>query len=556
MGDGGPAVLAAAVRIDRLALAFATVLRELADAPDAENVRAAVAFDADIDGDLDLVVATEDGLRVLLNDGGGRFGLLRGVPGTEDAEAQPARPGGRGPIRGLAVAAGAEGVPPLLAVCTGAGRDLLLRGGITGLEPALTLPVRAGACRAAAFTDVDADGGLDLALLIAAGGTTGLHVLRDVARAPTPDDGMAPPDPEVGSVGSAASTDEAATLVFDRTIGDAAEGVGAADAAFLLTAAGEAVFTLPASLPALPDYLELQLRRQGGVGTTVRPRLIDSEGTAFDGPEVATGPAWRTIILQGPAAWPRADRAEGVPALPITAVALVVAAPAPAEGRLSVDSILSTTNSEMSILIEDFERRSPRYSWPAAGRLLIGDLDADSRDDLLVLRGEAPPVTLLTADAQDGPPFRERGVGLREPGLLTAGVLLDADRDGDLDALLTARGARDRLFVGDGWGRLLDATASSLPVDWSDGEAIAAADLDLDGLQDVVIGNADGTDRLYLARGDGRFADATPDLGFDEVETAAVVLADIDGDGDTDVISMPRDGREPPLIRVAVEPAP
>src|SRR5690606_13455411 len=91
----------------------------------------------------------------------------------------------------------------------------------------------------------------------------------------------------------------------------------------------------------------------------------------------------------------------------------------------------------------------------------------------------------------------------------------------------------------------------AMPVDAADGAAVAAVDLDLDGATDLVIGNRGGTDRLYMGRGDGRFADLTPRFGFHQLETAAVFVADLDGDGDDDVVSVPADPAARVVIRFA-----
>lgn len=544
-----PAILPRAVQVEPSPLTFAPGLPDLAEAPEAGEVRDAVAFDVDRDGDPDLVLATDDGLRVLLNDGAGRFTLARG-PAAEDEPPPPLRPGGRGDVRALAVRPGDADRPPELVVCTGAARDLVLRGSAAGLEAVAQLPLRRGICRAAA---VGTPGGIGLAFLIEADGEVALHVVPAGAAAPTFADAFAPPDEEEAPVGAATASDPEATVSFTRAPGIAAEGAAAGDAAFTTVAPdAELVFSLPAALPEVPHRLRLHVQLSGGA--TVHPRIIDATGAAFDGRFLDAGAAWRAVEAADVAAWPRADGGEEPPEPPIQAVALVVRVAEPGEGRLRVDTVVAERDGEMPALIEDFERRTPRFAWPTAHGLLIGDLDGDVRDDLLVLRGDAAPALLRTAsgDPTAEVPLRAHAVGLREPGGVAAGVLLDADHDGDLDALLVGPG-RDRLLVGDGHGRLLDASAGALPIDRAEGRAVAAADLDGDGRADVVIGNAGSTDRLYLARGDGRYLDATPDFGFDELDTAAVVLLDVDADGDTDAVSVPRSGDARPLLRFAVE---
>ncbi|MCB9536019.1 MAG: VCBS repeat-containing protein [Myxococcales bacterium] len=568
-------------------LAFVQALPDLTAPPAAQVVHDAVAFDVDGDGDPDLVLATDDGLRVLINDGAARFtldsvevappeppppvdaGLAADVgpppdAGPADAEVdvglppeppeplrEPVRPGGRGAVYDLALTVTGPDRTPALVACTGAARDLLLGPTPGGLTPIAELPLRAGACRRVAVGDVDGDGMPELAALVDAGDGPGLWITRvPRAGAARLDEDLTPPADAVGPVGQATTTVEGATATFDRALGDAAGGGAAADAVFALPAGGgEAVFALPVDLPFVPDAVRLQLRAEGDA-VTVTPRVVDATGAAFDGPPLAVGASWRAAAAEGVDGWTRADGEAGTPAAPLSAFALVVTADDLAAGVLRVDEVVAERDGFMPRLIDDFERRAPRFAWDGATGLVAGDVDGDAHHDLLVLRGEAAPALLTT---RDGGGLTARTVRLEAPGALRDGVLLDADGDGNLDALLTG-GGRDRLLVGDGFGRLLDITEGALPLDWADGRSVVAADVDGDGLTDLVIGNAGTTDRLYLGRADGRFRDVTPRLGFDALDTAAVVVADLDGDGRLDVASVPRAGDAHTLLRMAVDP--
>ncbi len=559
--DGEAVEMPAALVVEPLKLRFVPAPAEYVEAPAAGVVRDAAAFDVDADGDPDLVLATEDGLRVLRNDGAGRLQLQRsaeappaeadagpppagdagpppagdaGVPSAGDAGAppgpSPARPGGRGDVRALAVGdLDGDGTPELLA-CTGAGRDVRFRGAITGLEEMAPLPFRAGGCRAAAFVQR----GMLAFAIEEPPGRVGLFVLADTGEtqfAFTPT--VAPPPETPQSIDTAT-----------QSLSDVREGVGAARLAYTLTEeAPEVVLRLPVSLPDVPDFIRYSVRREGAAAT-LRVRIADGAGATVESEPTTPGPGWveaEATFAPGPAA-------------PIAEVALVVRGegPFPMEGALLVDTVTAWRAGDMPLLVDDFERRAPRFTWPSVARLLAGDLDGDAAGDLVVLHGEG--VTALASRPAAGAPqpaWLAARVPLAGPGPFSAGALLDADDDGDLDAFL-ASGAQDRLLVGDGWGRLLDATLGALPLDWSEARSIAVGDVDLDGGADFVVGNRGRTDRLYLARGDGRYLDATPDFGFDEVDTAAVVIADLDGDGDDDAVSVPRAGDVAPLVRVAI----
>jgi hypothetical protein len=571
--DGEPLVLEDALTVEPLSLTFATGLAELVDAPEAQEIRDAVAFDADLDGDLDLVLATEDGLRVLANDGAGHFTLLRGPvpepaepeppvegeepppdgeePPVEPATPEPLRPGGRADMAGLAAGdLDGDGTPELV-VCTGGGRDLVLKAGAGGLQEAGALPWRLGACRAVSLVHIDRDGLLDVAVALDRNGSVGLEAYVHGSVALELDDALAPPSEEVTPAGTPSSADPAAPLVFERVTDDAASGKGAARLGFTLTEVGpEASFPLP-PLDTLPDRLRLQARSDGGA-IVARLRVTDAGGQSLDGPEL-TGltTSWNVFDLSD---LPSLVLPEAPLTAPVTlSVVVTTTAPLPMAGELRIDTIVAEREGHVPTLVDDYERREARYAWPALHRMLGGDLDRDGLSDLVVLTGQGPAllVTRGAPGADEGVPFIAGPLSAGGTGPYVTGALLDVDRDLDLDAVLCG-GGQDRLLVGDGWGQLLDATAGSLPVDWSDGRAAATADMDLDGTDDVVIGNHGATDRLYLGVGDGRLLDVTPDFGFDTLETAAVVIADLDGDGDDDAVSVPRSGAERPHVRIAV----
>jgi hypothetical protein len=110
------------------------------------------------------------------------------------------------------------------------------------------------------------------------------------------------------------------------------------------------------------------------------------------------------------------------------------------------------------------------------------------------------------------------------------------DGDDDDDLILVSEDDRtDEFYLNDGQGRFSDASAR-LPTD-DVSNAHAVFDLDRDGAPDILTGNI-GLDRVLLNDGNANFSDATaerwPHSGSSR--TQDIELADIDGDGDLDVI--------------------
>jgi hypothetical protein len=132
------------------------------------------------------------------------------------------------------------------------------------------------------------------------------------------------------------------------------------------------------------------------------------------------------------------------------------------------------------------------------------------------------------------------------PGTSTTDVdLVDVDGDGDLD-LFKAEGTDsldgrpNRLLINDGTGTFTDQTATRIfaPNGFNSTKA-DFADVDGDGDLDVIIANV-GPEQLLLNDGAGVFMDASAQLPppvplFSNI-SADARFADVDGDGDLDVL--------------------
>ena len=152
---------------------------------------------------------------------------------------------------------------------------------------------------------------------------------------------------------------------------------------------------------------------------------------------------------------------------------------------------------------------------PTPGPATAGDLDGDG--DLDVVVREAAGFEVRHNDGRGGFTAAQSFPA----GMVVSGLALgDVDGDGDLD-LATAEGlgfsamfGQSRLFLNDGSGRFVDATATHLPA-WSGGMAsVRLCDLDADGDLDLLhaaIANPPSVQglRCFRNRGDGVFADVS-----------------------------------------------
>ena len=215
----------------------------------------------------------------------------------------------------------------------------------------------------------------------------------------------------------------------------------------------------------------------------------------------------------------------------------------------------------------------------------VGDYDNDGDIDLYMTN--VGPNALLQNDGRGN--FRNvaEAAGVSDPGWGTSAALLDLDADGDLDLFVTnyinwshdteiscylgsiltycppsnyRAPARDRLYRNNGDGTFTDVSRESGISDvFGNGFGVLGADFNADGRTDLFIANDMMADQLWLNRSEpvGRlaFEEAATLWGsaMDEHGIAkagmGVAAADVDDDGDTDVMVTNLEGQTDSFFR-------
>jgi hypothetical protein len=189
-----------------------------------------------------------------------------------------------------------------------------------------------------------------------------------------------------------------------------------------------------------------------------------------------------------------------------------------------------------------FERQLPlEDSAATSASVSIGDLNGDGHLDIVLVKGRHWPLV--------DPVLMGNGDGTFEavdPLTPTAdrsysGVLLDLDRDGDLDVVVSNDLPDPKVVhLNDGTGRFTLGSTFGEP-EWST-RYVSTADLDGDGLPDVVLanrhGNESGPSYICFGGAAGAFGEC---VAFAEGSATTISPADFDGDGHVDLAYAYRD---------------
>jgi len=176
--------------------------------------------------------------------------------------------------------------------------------------------------------------------------------------------------------------------------------------------------------------------------------------------------------------------------------------------------------------------------------IAFADIDNDGDQDVLITG--APTLTPVSPIAKlytnDGNGFYTEVIGTPFDGVWQSSIAFaDIDNDNDQDVLITGTYTSNEsvslLYTNDGNGNFTEVFDT--PIDGVRSGSIAFADIDNDNDQDLLItGDSslwNSVSILYTNDGNGNFTEVS-DTPFDGVINGSIAFADIDNDGDQDVL--------------------
>jgi hypothetical protein len=176
--------------------------------------------------------------------------------------------------------------------------------------------------------------------------------------------------------------------------------------------------------------------------------------------------------------------------------------------------------------------------------LLVADFNGDGRPDILYSAGTG----IFLRNTPNGFTEDRGSIKYKSGGVIPAAA--DMDGDGDLDLFVPQAGG-GKLFRNDGNWKFTDVTAESpdLAKMAGQGTSVAWVDLFKKGKPDLLVASLGGSNRYFRNQGNGKFVDASKDLGLDRVvsNSRAVVGGDLNKDGVIDVV-FNNEGQDPFIL--------
>ncbi|MEO8680947.1 MAG: FG-GAP-like repeat-containing protein [Vicinamibacterales bacterium] len=190
---------------------------------------------------------------------------------------------------------------------------------------------------------------------------------------------------------------------------------------------------------------------------------------------------------------------------------------------------------ERAVLLESSSETSANVS--------IGDVNGDGNPDIVLAKGRHWPLVdrVLLGDGRGGfPAAHDLGTASDRS---YSGHLVDLDRDGDLDVVVSNDQPDPKLvYLNDGTGHFRPGSTYG-QAEWPTRNA-TVVDLNADGLPDIVVANRSGgrpgASYICFNQGRGQFGTACEKFATESATT--ITAADVTGDGLVDLIVPHRDG--------------
>ena len=193
---------------------------------------------------------------------------------------------------------------------------------------------------------------------------------------------------------------------------------------------------------------------------------------------------------------------------------------------------------------------------PGPNDIATGDFNGDGNLDLAIANTGTPNLTILLGDGKGGfAPAPHSPFATRSKPHVHGVAVGDFNGDGKLDVVTDDWGNNQfLLLLGDGLGNLA-SPGVPFPTGKRPYQRLRSADFNRDGRPDVVTTNLDGnTVSILLGDGHGGFANAAGSPFPAGAAPWAVAVADMNGDGNLDLVVVPydRDVPDPQQIGVTV----